>query len=263
MISDPANPGAEAQASGRLKAIHGLREIKPDPRFEVEMAEALRERLSREQLIEAFARHVAAAGPLDILMRRICLRALAKRFGSGLTIRNNVSIIHPKTFEIGDGVFIGEQAIIQGRYDGRCVFGKGVWIGPQSYLDARDLVLEDYVGWGPGAKVLGSEHIGIPIDIPLIQTDLQVAPVRIREWADIGMNAAILPGVTVGRGALVGAGAVVTHDVPDFATVAGVPARIISWRDGRALPPGQGGSVLGGRGMPMARKHPLPRPHRR
>lgn len=215
-----------------IKAVHGLREIVPDPQFELDMAAHLRKRLGREQLLTAFAQHVAASGPIDVMMRRICLRALCRSLGSGLIVRNNVSVIYPETFEMGDGVFLGEQAIIQGRHDGRCQIGKGVWIGPQSYLDARDLVIEDYVGWGPGAKVLGSEHTGCPVDIPLIQTDLEVAPVRIRAWADIGMNAVILPGVTVGRGALVGAGAVVTKDVPDFATVAGVPARIIARRNG-------------------------------
>jgi acetyltransferase-like isoleucine patch superfamily enzyme len=105
-----------------------------------------------------------------------------------------------------------------------------VWIGPQSYFDARDLVLEDYVGWGPGAKVLGSEHTALPIDVPIIQTDLRMKPVRICEWADIGTNAVILPGVTVGRGAIVGAGAVVTHDVAPMTVVAGVPARPIRSR---------------------------------
>ena len=84
-----------------------------------------------------------------------------------------------------------------------------MWIGPGSYFDARDLVLEDYVGWGPGAKVLGSTHTGLPVDVPIIQTDLEIRPVRIRAWADIGTNAVMLPGVTVGKGAIVGAGAVV------------------------------------------------------
>jgi hypothetical protein len=54
-----------------------------------------------------------------------------------------------------------------------------VWIGAQSYFDARCLVLEDDVGWGPGAKVLGSEHTGAPRDLPIIATDLQIAPVRV------------------------------------------------------------------------------------
>jgi acetyltransferase-like isoleucine patch superfamily enzyme len=221
-----------------VKAVHGVREVVADPLFELDMAAHLRKRLGREQLLDAFARHVAASSPIDLMMRRICLRALVKKLGSGLTIRNNMSVTHPETFQIGEGVFVGEQVIIQGRYDGRCVIGKGVWIGPQSYFDARDLVIEDYVGWGPGAKVLGSEHTGIPVDIPFIQTDLEVAPVRIQAWAEIGMNAVILPGVTVGRGAVVGAGAIVTKDVPDFTTVAGVPARIIGRRNGR-----QGGTA--------------------
>jgi acetyltransferase-like isoleucine patch superfamily enzyme len=88
------------------------------------------------------------------------------------------------------------------------------------------------VGWGPGAKVLGSSHVAVPTDVPIIQTELDVRPVRVQEGADIGTGAILLPGVTVGRGSIVGAGAVVTRDVPAGAIVAGVPARFIRWRDG-------------------------------
>jgi acetyltransferase-like isoleucine patch superfamily enzyme len=105
-----------------------------------------------------------------------------------------------------------------------------VWIGPHSYFDARALVLEDHVGWGPGAKVLGSVHTATPVNVPIIKTDLAIKPVRVEEWADIGTNAVLMPGVTVGKGAIVGAGAVVTKDVPPFAKAAGVPATIIGWR---------------------------------
>jgi acetyltransferase-like isoleucine patch superfamily enzyme len=211
-----------------VSAIHGLRKVDPDPQFERDMAAHLKGQLAREKLQEAFAVHGRGTNPIDVIMRRVCLRALVERLGSGVTIRKDVSVIHPETFEIGDGVFIGEQTIIQGRYDGRCVVGNRVWIGPQSYFDARDLVIEDCVGWGPGAKVLGSEHIGAPNGIPVIQSDLKIAPVRICAGADVGVGAIILPGVTVGCGAIVGAGAVVTKDVPDYATVIGVPAHVIS-----------------------------------
>ncbi len=96
-------------------------------------------------------------------------------------------------------------------------------------------MIEDYVGWAPGAKVLGSQHTGNPGDIPIVQTDLDIRPVRIGAWADIGTNAVILPGVTVGKGSIVGAGAVVTEDVPPFAVVAGVPAKFLRWRKARAV----------------------------
>jgi acetyltransferase-like isoleucine patch superfamily enzyme len=140
-----------------------------------------------------------------------------------------------ETFEFGNGVFVGAGAYLQGRFDGKCKIGNCVWIGPQSYFDARDLVIEDFVGWGPGAKILGSEHTGVPANVPIVQTDLEIKSVRIRAWADIGTNATILPGVTVGKGSIVGAGAVVTEDVPPFAVVAGVPARFLRWRNRKEL----------------------------
>jgi acetyltransferase-like isoleucine patch superfamily enzyme len=141
---------------------------------------------------------------------------------------------HVETMEFGEHVFIGAQAMIQGRFDGTCKIGSHVWIGPQAYFDARGLILEDYVGWGPGAKVLGSSHTGVPVEEPIIRTDLVIKPVRVGYGADIGMNASLLPGVEIGAHAIVGAGAVVTQDVPEYAIVAGVPARVI--RDRRDTP---------------------------
>jgi acetyltransferase-like isoleucine patch superfamily enzyme len=160
-------------------------------------------------------------------MRRILMRAMCKGVGNDLQVGLNVVLKHPETMEFGDCVFIGAQVMIQGRFDGTCRIGSHVWIGPQAYFDARDLVLEDYVGWGPGAKVLGSVHSGSPITDPIIATGLVIKPVSIGFGADIGMNASILPGVQVGAHAIVGAGAVVTHDVAEYSIVAGVPARVM------------------------------------
>jgi acetyltransferase-like isoleucine patch superfamily enzyme len=60
-----------------------------------------------------------------------------------------------------------------------------------------------------------------------VEADWKLVATRVKRMASIGSNATILPGVTIGEGALVGAGAVVTKDVPDYAVVAGVPARVI------------------------------------
>jgi acetyltransferase-like isoleucine patch superfamily enzyme len=213
-----------------VRAVHGLREPGPDPAFEVELSNELKRRYQPAELADLLQRHAVGTDYLSAMMRRCCFRALARRCGSGLILGSYIGVRHPETFEIGDGVFIGDQTIIQGRHDGRCRIGRKVWIGPQSFFDGRDLEIGDHVGWGPGAKVLGSEHSGLPVDVPIIQTSLAIAPVRVEAWADIGINAVLLPGVTIGKGSIVGAGAVVTTDVPAFAKVAGVPARIIGWR---------------------------------
>ena len=215
-----------------VRAVHGRREVETDAAYEIGLSAELKRQYGAEALIGLYARFALGEDRIDLLMRRAIWRALTARFGDGVHVGSGVGFKHPETFEVGHGVFIGAQAYLQGRFDGRCVIGDHVWIGPQSYLDARDLVIEEYVGWGPGAKVLGSTHTGIPVDVPVIETDLEIRPVRIEAWADIGTNAVVLPGVTVGRGSLVGAGAVVTTDVPPFAVAAGVPARFLRWREG-------------------------------
>jgi acetyltransferase-like isoleucine patch superfamily enzyme len=215
-----------------LNAVHGKQQIQPDGPFEIGLSKELAARYSPAGLLEHYARFAASDGHLDNLMRRAIWRAVARRFGHGIRIGAGVGFKHLETFEIGDGVFFGAQSYIQGRFDGTTIIGNSVWIGPQAYFDARHLILEDHVGWGPGAKVLGSVHTGYPIDRPIIETDLELRPVRVQAWADIGTGAILLPGVTVGKGSIVGAGAVVTRDVPAYAIVAGVPAKFVRWREG-------------------------------
>src|SRR5947209_19668719 len=214
-----------------VPATFGRKEVRKDAAWQRDFAVHLREENSREELLAQFARFRTGESSVDVLMRRILLHALCKSVGHDIQVAPDLMLKHPETMEFGDAVFIGAQSMIQGRYDGKCKIGNHVWIGPQAYLDARSLVLEDYVGWGPGAKVLGSEHTGVPGDVPIIQTDLRIEPVVVRRGADIGTGAVLLPGVTVGEGAIVGAGAVVTADVPDFAIVAGVPARVLRYRE--------------------------------
>lgn len=104
-----------------------------------------------------------------------------------------------------------------------CV-GKEVFINfGCTFLDQGGITLEDGVFIGPGVKIVTENHP----EIPELRHRLLVKPVMIRSNAWIGAGAIILPGVTVGRNAIVAAGAVVTKDVPDDAIVGGVPAKFI------------------------------------
>ena len=223
----------------QVSATFGRRELCHDPAWEYGFAEHLRNSNSREERLNVFARFRTSESNFDAMLRRVILRALCKAVGDDLQVGPNVVFKHPETMEFGNCVFIGAQAMIQGRFEGKCRIGNHVWIGPQAYFDARDLVLEDYVGWGPGAKVLGSVHTGSPLGEPIISTDLVVRPVTVGFGADIGMNACVLPGLHIGAHSIVGAGSVVTHDVPEYAVVAGVPARVI--RDRREVSGTSGG----------------------
>lgn len=232
MISPNADNCLDSSAR-QVAAVFGLRDLRDDPLWEQEFAAFLKQSHSQAELLGLFARFGSGESVFDLRMRRVLMRAMCKRVGNDLQVGCNVVLKHPETMEFGDCVFIGAQTMIQGRFDGKCKIGNRVWVGPQAYFDARDLVIEDYVGWGPGAKVLGSVHTGIPIDEPTIATSLVIQPVRIGSGADIGMNASILPGVHVGAQSIIGAGAVVTRDVPEYAIVAGVPARVM--RDRREV----------------------------
>ncbi len=216
-----------------MKAVHARQAVAPDPPDELRHAAELRRDRSPDELLEIYSRVMYRDSAQGALERRILLRALCMSFGNGVRVGLGVVLRHPGTIEIGDAVFIGDQAILQGRFDGHCVIGAHSWIGPQAYFDCRDLELGEYVGWGPGAKVLGSEHTAETVNVPIIKTDLVIKPVRVGKWTDIGVNAVLLPGVTIGDGAIVGAGAVVTEDVPAYAVAAGVPARVLHMRPGR------------------------------
>lgn len=215
-----------------VQAVHARRAGTPDDPAIAAFAAALRATLSREALVAAYATHAHGAGDYDAHMRRVLVAALARGCGSGLRVGMSVAFKHLETFTFGDDVFLGDYAYLQGRFDGACTVGDRTWIGPQSYFDARALTLGSDVGWGPGAKVLGSAHLEQPADRPLIANDLVIKPVTVEDGADIGVGAVLLPGITIGRGAIVGAGAVVSRDVEPMAVVAGVPAKFQRWREG-------------------------------
>ena len=117
---------------------------------------------------------------------------------------------------IGDNVSIGTLSVVEHHVD----IGNGVRIHTQVFIPEFS-VLEDGCWIGPNVVLTNAKY---PLS-PGVKDSL-VGPV-IRRNAKIGANATLLPGVVIGEGALVGAGAVVVRDVPPGAVVVGNPARVI------------------------------------
>lgn len=125
---------------------------------------------------------------------------------------------------IGDETKIGAFVEIQG---GAAV-GKRVKISSHTFI-CEGVTIEDYVFIGHGVMFINDLYPRSTNPDGSIQTaaDWKCVPTLIRRGASIGSNSTILAGVTVGEGAIVGAGSVVTRDVPAYAIVAGVPARVL------------------------------------
>lgn len=158
-------------------------------------------------------------------------RATRKQFahiGENVVIERGVLVFHPEHIHIGDNVYIGHNSILKGYYKNSMIIGNGTWIGQQCFFhSAGGITIGADVGIGPAVKIITSFHQGVPEGIPIMKSPLVFKPVIIEDGADIGVSSTILPGVTIGKGAQVGAGAVVTSDVDPYTIVAGVPARFM------------------------------------
>ena len=134
------------------------------------------------------------------------------------------------------GIFLecGENSVIKrGAYFGKGTLlklGENSQIGENSRIE-HDVIIEDNVMMGLDVLILANIHKSDRIDIPLIDQGYhERMPPVLKSGCWIGARVVILPGVTIGEGSIVGAGAVVTKDVPDYSVVGGVPAKIIKNR---------------------------------
>lgn len=144
-------------------------------------------------------------------------------------------IFHPEQVQLGAGVYIGHDAILHGYHRGQLVIGAGSWIGAQCFLHgAGGLFIGLQVGIGPGVRILTSSHRAARPPDAVLRAPLDFAAVHIEDGVDIGTNSTVLPGVRIGQGAIIGAGAVVRGDIPAWSIAAGVPARVLRQRPAAA-----------------------------
>jgi acetyltransferase-like isoleucine patch superfamily enzyme len=147
--------------------------------------------------------------------------------GENIVIENGVLVFHPENISIGSNVYIGHNTILKGYYKNEMIIGDHTWIGQSCYFhSAGGITIGKAVGIGPYVKILTSMHSENEQEKPILFHPLEFKKVTLEDGCDIGIGSIILPGITIGQGSIIGAGSVVTHDIPSFVIAAGVPARV-------------------------------------
>lgn len=154
--------------------------------------------------ISLYVLRLICAGIPSHHVRRLVMRLGGACIGKGSSIHMGCRFFSLKQLSIGDDTIIGNDSFLDGR-------------GPLSIGKHTDIASE--------VMIYNSQH-----DITSKVFAAHVDKVEIGDYVFIGPRAIILPGVRIGRGAIVAAGAVVTSDVPDFIIVGGVPAKVIGER---------------------------------
>ncbi len=143
------------------------------------------------------------------------------KLGAGVTLSNFVNLYG---CEVGDNSKIGAFVEIQKN----AKIGKNCKISSHTFI-CEGVTIEDDVFVGHGVTFINDSYPRATTPNGQLQTenDWHVEPALVRKGASIGSGATILANITIGENALIGAGSVVTHDVPARAIVAGYPARLL------------------------------------
>jgi acetyltransferase-like isoleucine patch superfamily enzyme len=137
-------------------------------------------------------------------LRGFLLQPSFKSCGRNLQVSRHVTINFTNRLEIGSDVFLAT----------------GCWLHAQG-----GIVLEDEVQLGPYAVLVAGDHTAIDGSYRFGSSHL--APIRICQGSWVGAHATVTKGVFMGRGALLAANSVATHNIPEFAKAGGVPARVM------------------------------------
>ena len=138
-----------------------------------------------------------------------------------------------RIFTLKHHIIIGKKTLIQSGFrfgaKNKLIIGNECRINENVYIQSA--VIGNYVLIAPNVAILASSHIFNDITMPIVfQGDTKINPVIIEDDVWIGRNAIIMPGVHIGKSAIVGAGAVVTKNIPSRAIAVGIPAKVIKYR---------------------------------
>jgi acetyltransferase-like isoleucine patch superfamily enzyme len=197
-------------------------------------------------------------GAMGLFLRSALYPAILGSVGRGVTFGMGVVLRHPGKIRLGDNVVIDDYCCLDAKgVDNRGIeIGSRVFIGRNTILSCKngDIVIDEDANLGfnteifsasrvrVGKKVLmaaysylvGGDHLFDRTDIPVLDQGRTARGIDVDDHAWIGAHVVVTDGSRVGRDAIVGAGAVVIGEIPDFAIATGIPAKVL--RDRRDVP---------------------------
>jgi galactoside O-acetyltransferase len=189
------------------------------------------------------------------VLRGVAYRSVLGGIGSSCLIEEDVRLQVPSRLFLGNRVFVGQYSYLDGgtsflrlgdnvhvarfctlRAGERGItIHDGAGINTRTFLDGNGGVeIGQNTLLSPGVQVLSGNHIFDDPTVPIRFQGTAYGKVTIEEDCWLGTNAIVLPGVTVGHGAVAGAGAVVTKDIPEYGIALGVPAKVVGHRGPKA-----------------------------
>ena len=181
----------------------------------------------------------AIPGRIGRLLRRLVYHAAFARSGLVISIGEQVEIACPRNISLGSEIYLVRGSALRACVAARITIGDRFAANSNARIIADnggEIVIGNGVMVGPNVVIRASNHEAGRVEVPIWEQGQTGGRIAIGDDVWIGANAVIVTNVTIGSHVIVAAGAVVTHDVPDFAIVAGVPARVIADRRERANP---------------------------
>jgi len=197
-------------------------------------------------------------GALGLFLRKIFYPLIVKKVGRGVAFGRNITLRHPHKISIGDHSFIDDYAVLdaKGEKNRGIVIGQNVMVGRNTILSCKEgsIYLKDFANISANCSLLSETAISVGkytflaghcylvaggihsferTDVPIMfQPSLTKGGIDIDDDCWIGASVTILDGVSLGRGCVIGAGAVVTKSIQDYSVAVGVPAKITKDRKG-------------------------------
>ncbi|MCC7125457.1 MAG: acyltransferase [Acidobacteria bacterium] len=219
--------------------------------------------LLRYELVTMFASWVP--GALGLFLRSKLYPLVLGRVGRNVVFGVNVTLRHPHKIQIGDNVVIDDQCCLdaKGIDNQGLLIGNGVFVGRNTILSCKngDIIIEDHANIGFNCEIfsasrvrvgksilmaaytylVGGDHLYDRVDIPVLEQGRTARGIDVGDGVWLGTHVVVTDGSTIGRDAIIGAGAVVVGEVPEFAIAAGIPAKVM--RDRRDNAPESGSAV--------------------